>query len=131
MSLAVETLILWLHFSCARESGPDHVFSDQLLKLEHNTLSVRDWSALPSRECILGCLDSLFKLFVCDDGHPGYNFLRGLHAHCRSVCFLNTQTPDIATYRILHIQPILGFRVPELSINEHLGGALQGQVVLD
>ena len=59
---------------------PDHIFSNQLLKLEHNTLPVRNWSALPSRKSVLGCLDSLFKLTVCGDGHPGDNFLRSLQA---------------------------------------------------
>ena len=64
-----------------KATRPDHILSDQLLKLEHDTLSVWDWGAFPSRESILGCLHSLLKLTICDDWHPGDNFLRGLHAH--------------------------------------------------
>lgn len=72
--------ILFAAFARHEATRPDHVFSDQLLKLEHDTLSVRDWSAFPSRKGVLSCLNSLLELIVCDDWHPGNNFLGGLHA---------------------------------------------------
>lgn len=60
---------------------PDHILSDQLLEFQHDALSVRDWSAFPSRESILGCLNSLLKLIIGDYWHSGDDFLRGLHAY--------------------------------------------------
>lgn len=110
---------------------PDHVFSDQLLELEHDTLSVRNWSAFPSRESIFGCLHSLLKLTICDNWHPRDNFLRGLHAYHSSACFqkLMRLLPSSDTHGVLHIQPLACSRVLELPIDQHFGCALQGQVV--
>ena len=91
----MEESISFAVFARHEVTRPDHVFSDQLLKLEHDTLSVRDWSAFPCREGILSCLNSLLKLIVCNDWHLGDNFLGGLQAlglsiHSRDVgaCFM-------------------------------------------
>jgi len=67
---------------------PYHVLSDELLKLQHDPLSVGHWSALPGREGIFGCLNSLLKLAFGYDRQPGHHLLCGLYAMkpCQKQC---------------------------------------------
>ena len=111
---------------------PHHVLSDQLLELEHDTLSVRDWCALPGRKRILGRLNSLLELAIRDDWHPGNHFLRGLH----DIQFFSTKARCMhpgewycsafqPTYWIGDVDPFTSLGVSKVPIDQHFGGPLR------
>ncbi|KAA6423552.1 MAG: hypothetical protein FRX49_06612 [Trebouxia sp. A1-2] len=56
-----------------------HEMTQQLTATSSLILKTVRGSVLRTRKRILGRLDSLFKLFVCDDGHSAHHFLCSLH----------------------------------------------------